>query len=152
MKQKFYIRVLIVLAVLIVFVHASAAVASVSDSQQIIQAVARVRSAKGAYEKVREVKAMRGTVLLIAPDAINDRAMHAVASLLDYKNDAIRYWVVEALGHFGSRAKFVAPKLLKILKAQECVIAETSSVQMIRDTMERIGTPAPPERKCAHFE
>jgi hypothetical protein len=89
-------------------------------------------------------------VLATDQNEINDRTVHAVASLLEYKNEAISYWVAEALGHFGARAKFAAPELRAILDERECVIAETSSVPMIRDTLKRIGEPAP-ERKCDHY-
>jgi hypothetical protein len=90
---------------------------------------------------------MRGIVLSTDPNVIDDRAIRSLVSLLDLQNDATRYWVAEAIGHFGSRARFASPKLLDFLNKRECVIAETSSVSMIRSTLERIGTPEP-ERNC----
>ena len=58
-------------------------------------------------------------MLATYPNAIDDGTVHAVASLLKYRNDAIRYWIAEALGHFGARAKFAAPKLRAILDERE---------------------------------
>lgn len=89
-------------------------------------------------------------MLATNPNAIDDKTVHAIASLLEAREEGIRYWVAEALGHFGVRAKFAVPKLRAILAERECMIAETSSVSMIRDTLERIGEPAP-ERKCDHY-
>lgn len=81
---------------------------------------------------------------------IDDPTIHDLASLLDIRLDSIRYWIAEALGHFDSRAQFAAPELRRILAEEECVIAETSSQDMIRQTLERIGSPVP-AKKCDHY-
>jgi hypothetical protein len=113
-------------------------------------AIRLVRNAKGSNAKVDAAEHLRDEILATDASVIDDRTIHSVASLLDFNNDAISYWIVEALGHFGARARFAAPKLRSILDERECMVAESSSVSMVRDTLERIGEPAP-ERKCDHY-
>ena len=127
------------------------ATAQISNTQHhVVHAVRNVWRAKGANQQVDAAQALRDIVLGADPTTIDDRTIHTVASLLVLKNDGIRYWVVEALGHFGPRARFISPTLLEILNKRECMISETSSVSMIRDTLAHIGTPAP-DRKCDHY-
>jgi len=140
-----------VIIVFIFLMNAHAAIAGVSDSQkQVVQAIQLVRSAKGAIARDNAARQLRNVVLATDPTTIDDETIHAIASLLQAREESIRYWIAEALGHFGARAKFAVPKLRAILDERECMIAETSSVGMIRDTLERIGEPAP-ERKCDHY-
>ena len=151
MRKISSLSISVALTFLTIILLVPTAIAKVQDSQgQILHAVDRVWRAKGANAMGIAAEHLRNTILVTDPKAIDDRTIHAIASLLEIQNEGIRYWVVESLGHFGPHAKFVSPKLLNILKKRECVIAETSSVPMIRDTLERIGTPAP-ERKCDHF-
>jgi hypothetical protein len=89
-------------------------------------------------------------ILAANANDIDDATIHATGSLLDTRYDSVRYWIAEALGYFGSRAQFAAPKLREILSERECVVAETSSVPMIRLTLEKIGTPVPP-KKCDSY-
>jgi hypothetical protein len=140
---------LIVILILSVSAHSSFALASASQ-RQVVQAIQIFRSAKGPNEKVHAAEQVRNQVFATDTNSIDDRTLHAVASLLESDNDAVRYWIADALGHFSARAKFVVPKLRAILDERECMIAETSSVGIIRDALERIGEPAP-ERKCDRY-
>ena len=136
---------------LVLFLAAPTAFARVPDSQlRIARAIQLVRSAEGSNSRVDAAEQLRNLVFGTDASGIDDGTIHAVASLLEFNNDATRYWIAEALGHFGSRASFAVPKLLSILKEEECVIKETSSEGVIRDTLERIGQPAPRE-KCKHY-
>jgi hypothetical protein len=140
-----------VIVVFVLLMSRQIATASAPDSKQrIIRAIELVRSAKGANAKVDAAQQLRNLVLATEADSIDDGTIHSVASLLDFNNEAIRYWIAEALGHFGARAKFAVPKLQAILSERECVVAETSSASMVRRTLENIGEPAP-ERKCDHY-
>lgn len=151
MNRRQFATMLTLVATFIFFISAPPAAALVPQSQRaVLPAIQRVRNAKGINAKVDAAEQLRGTVLATDPRAVDDRTIHEVASLLDYNNEAIRYWIAEALGHFGVRSKFAVPKLRAILDERECMIAETSSVSMIRDTLERIGEPAP-ERKCEYY-
>lgn len=151
MKRATLIAKTTVLILFALRVPALTAVAQISKTQQqVVKAVRYVWHAKGANQQVDAAQALRDIVLATDPITIDDRTIHTVASLLVLQNDATRYWVVEALGHFGSRARFVSPTLLRILNQRECMISETSSAPMIRDTLEQIGTPAP-DRKCDHY-
>jgi hypothetical protein len=150
MNRKMLLLIFSVAAVL-VFVNAKTAFARVPDSKQrVVRAIRLVRSARGANAQVDAAQELRNIVLATDSSAIDDETVHSIASLLEFKNEAVRYWIAEALGHFGARAKFAVPRLRAILDERECMIAETSSVSMIRDTLERIGEPAP-ERKCGHY-
>jgi hypothetical protein len=115
----------------------------------VLHAIREVRKTTGPNEKMDAAEHLRDVVLAADANDIDDQAIHALASLLDIHLDSVRYWVAEALGHFGPRAKFAAPKLRRILSAEECVIAETSSEDMVRQTLERVGSPVP-ARKCDH--
>jgi hypothetical protein len=140
-----------VIVVFVLLMSGQIATASVPNSKQrIIRAIELVRSAKGANAKVDAAQQLRNLVLATEANSVDDGTIHSVASLLDFNNEAIRYWIAEALGHFGARAKFAAPKLQAILSERECVVAETSSASMVRKTLENIGEPAP-ERKCDHY-
>jgi hypothetical protein len=126
--------------------------AAVSPAHQIdvVHAIRRVREISGPNEKTAAAEHLRDIVLTTRASDIDDQTIHAMASLLSIRLGSVSYWVTEALGHFGPRANFVAPKLRRILAESECVISETSSEDMIRDTLERIGSPAPP-KKCDRY-
>lgn len=151
MRRTHFSVIFTVIVVLFLILSRQIAAASVPDSRQrIVRAIELVRSAKGANAKVDAAQQLRNLVLATEANSIDDRTIHSVASLLDLNNEAIRYWIAEALGHFGARAKFAAPRLRAILSERECVVAETSSAPMVRKTLEDIGEPAP-ERKCDHY-
>ena len=151
MNRKRFILIFSVVSVFVLHMNAQTAIAVAPVSQgRVMQAIQLVRSARGANAKVDAAQKLRNVVLAADQNAIDDKTVHALASLLECRNDAIRYWIAEALGHFGTRAKFAVPKPRAILDERECMIAETSSVPMIRDTLECIGEPAP-VRKCDHY-
>lgn len=149
MKRRLPCLIFSLVSVLIVVSVRSASAQAPNPNQRIARAIRLIRSSRGVNAQVDAAQGLRNIVLTTDPRTIDDETVHSIASLLEFRNDAIRYWTAEALGHFGARAKFAAPKLRAILDERECVVAETSSVSMIRDTLERIGEPAP-ERKCDH--
>jgi hypothetical protein len=148
-RKRFILNFSLVIVLAHAIIAQTALGVAPTSQRRVVEAIQLVRSARGANKKVDAAQKIRNAVLAVDPNAIDDETVHAIASLLDYRNDAIRYWIAEALGHFRARAKFAAPKLRAILNERECIIAETSSISMIRDTLEKIGEPAP-ERKCAH--
>jgi hypothetical protein len=151
MRRRHFSLIFTVIVVFVLLLSRQIATASVPDSEQrIIRAIELVRSAKGANAKVDAAQQVRNLVLATEASSIDDATIHSIASLLKLNNEAIRYWIAEALGHFGARAKFAAPKLRAILSERECVVAETSSASMVRKTLQRIGEPAP-VRKCDHY-
>jgi hypothetical protein len=151
MSRRRFSVIFTVIVVFALLMSGQIATARVPNSEQrIVRAIERVRSAKGANAKVDAAQQLRNLVLATDAASIDDGTIHSVASLLDFNNEAIRYWIAGALGHFGTRARFAAPRLRAILAERECVVAETSSVSMVRDTLERIGEPAP-ARKCDHY-
>jgi len=144
LSNKFGIKSLAMLLVLS-WVPKMAAVAP-AHQIDVVHAIRRVRVISGPNEKTAAAEHLRDIVLTTRASDIDNQTIRALASLLSIRLGAVRYWVAEALGHFGPRAQFVAPKLRRILAESECVISETSSEDMIRDTLERIGSPAPPKR------
>jgi HEAT repeat protein len=140
---------LVTIFILFVSVHSTFARSS-APQRQVVQAIRVFRSAKGAIARDNAARQLRDVVFAADPKTIDDETIHAMASLLQSREESVRYWIAEALGHFGVRAKFAVPQLRAILDERECMIAETSSVGMIRDTLERIGEPAP-QRKCDHY-
>jgi hypothetical protein len=150
MKRRLICLVFSLVSVLIVVSVRSASAQFPNPNQRIARAIRLIRSSRSANAQVDAAQGLRNIVLDTDPRTVDDETVHSIASLLEFRNDAIRYWTAEALGHFGARAKFAAPKLRAILDERECVVAETSSVSMIRDTLEHIGEPAS-ERKCDHY-
>jgi hypothetical protein len=150
MTRRLLCLVVSLMSVLIVVSVRNASAQAPNPHQRIARAIRLIRSSRGANAQVDAAQGLRNTVLATDPTTVDDETVHSIASLLEFRNDAIRYWTAEALAHFGVRAKFAAPKLRAILDERECAVAETSSVSMIRDTLERIGEPAP-ERKCDHY-
>ena len=141
----------VTVAILFTFLRAPAIAAGTSNSQlRIAQDVRSVWRTKKINAKVDATKRLRGLVLATPSSEVDDQTIHSIASLLQIKNEAIRYWVAEALGHFGQRAKFAAPELIAIVNERECMIEQTSSLPRIRDTLAKIGSPVP-ERKCDHY-
>jgi hypothetical protein len=78
---------------------------------------------------------------------VDDKTIATIASLLDTPEDSVRAEVAACLGHFGSRARFTAPKLEAILAEMDCVQGDLSSAASIRPALRRMGI-TPPERKC----
>jgi hypothetical protein len=77
---------------------------------------------------------------------VDDKTIATIASLLDTPEDSVRAYVAACLGHFGSRARFTAPKLEAIL-AEDCGQFGPSSAATIRPALRKMGIK-PPERNC----
>jgi hypothetical protein len=116
----------------------------------VIKEVRAVQRSSNAGKQIAAAEKLRNTAYQVDEAELDDRTIHTVASLLAVNNDGVRYRVADALGRFGTRARFAGPKLLEILKRQDYVIVETTSIFMIRRTPKGIGTPPPP-RKCDRY-
>src|SRR5580658_9911132 len=101
----------------------------------VLHSIRRVRRTTGPNERTAAAEHLRDIVLATRAGEIDDPTIHDLASLLDIRLDSVRYWIAEALGHFDSRAQFAAPELRRILAGEECVIAESSSQDMIRQIL-----------------
>jgi hypothetical protein len=82
---------------------------------------------------------------------VDDKTIVTIASLLDPPEDSVRAWVAACLGHFGSRARFAAPKLEAILADVDCGRFDLSSAASIRPALRKMGIK-PPERKCPNTD
>jgi len=122
-NQKRIMQILSLVIAFIFFVNAHPTFARASASQrQVVRAIQVFRSAKGVIARDNAARQLRNVVLAADPRTIDDETIHAIASLLQAREESIRYWIAEALGHFGARAKFAVPKLRTILDERECVI------------------------------
>jgi len=79
--------------------------------------------------------------------AIDDRTISTIVSLLDAPDDSVRYWVARSRGNFGPRASMAAPKLKQLLAEAECIEFGKNSAGGIRLALEQMGM-TPPPRNC----
>jgi hypothetical protein len=76
---------------------------------------------------------------------VDDKTIGDIASLLDVRDDSVRYWVAMCLGNFGPRARMAAPKLQALLAEVHCIQGSKTSASGIRFALVQMGVmPSPP--------
>ncbi len=125
--------------------------ADINSDKRISKAVRAVRDAKTQRAAFEAAKRLADVVNKSDLASVHDITIQALPSLLETKNDGVRFWVASALACFGPRAKFAVPKLLEVLKESDCLRSDTSSSMPIRLALERIGVPVPPAQTCEHY-
>ncbi|GAO38347.1 hypothetical protein SCH01S_14_00110 [Sphingomonas changbaiensis NBRC 104936] len=69
-------------------------------------------------------------------------------SMLDTKDDAVRFWVAAALGNLGPSATAAVPKLQMLLPETDCLDGAVTSAAAIRGALRKIGAEVPSEAQC----
>jgi hypothetical protein len=84
----------------------------------------------------------------MSPNAVSDQAIGDLISLLDIRDDSVRYWVARSLGNLGPRASAAVPSLKRLLVEVDCLQGSKTSASGIRFALTQMGvTKPPPARK-----
>jgi hypothetical protein len=147
----------ILLLVALIFISRSgrwacAQTARPPTSQELTLAIAQLRSGKHEVEpnanKDDAGAHLAHLIRRTQPDRIDDRTIADVESLLESRDDYIRFWAATSLGELGPRAKIAAPKLLELLPVVDCLDGAITSASAVRLALKRIGSKAPPPPAC----
>ncbi len=110
---------------------------SVESVRRGDDASARTDAAERLFELTRGERS-RG----LGNDSISE-----IASLLDWPEDSVRYWVARSLGNFGPRGRLAIPKLKNVLSQVECLRGSKTSASGVRFALKQMGEPTP-HSKC----
>ena len=116
--------------------------------RQLSETIAKIRNGKTSNSRTDASEHLATLIRRIDPRKVDDTTLTEIISLLDTQEDSVRFWVADALGHFGPRAKVAVPRLLKILSEVECQRASLTSEPAIRLALVRIGETPPPPPDC----
>lgn len=121
------------------------------------------KNIKDAVEKIRNCKYNGGNIFQASaalafelskmnPDEkIEDDTLDDIISLLDIPE--ARFWVAGSLGKLGLCAEKAIPKLLQVLREEDCTCQALrswgSNAEVIRNALRKIGATAPPFPKCS---
>ena len=82
-------------------------------------------------------------------DVKNSRQSIAeIESLLDIRDDEVKYWTARALGNIGPGAKSAIPKLKSMLIKSDCLKGSVTSASAIRVALTKLGEREPPHAIC----
>jgi len=122
-------------------------------NMRIQETTAKVREAKPGKERDGTAARLSGVTHEIVSSAVSDKTIADIVSLLDVPDKSVQLWAARALIPFGPRAKAAAPKLLPLLREEDCeVILKGGGYYYnalvlgttIRPMFERMGIEPPP--------
>ena len=70
---------------------------------------------------------------------VSSRTIQMISGLVSRDHDSVTIWIAAALGEFGQRASFTAPRLIEVLKKVECRHVDASSAFTIRKALKKMG-------------
>lgn len=120
-------------------------------TKQIQETIAQVRSGKTVDAKSKAAEHLERLVRNMKSKDVSEPLVGNIASLLNYRDVLVRYYVVLALEDLGPAAKSAAPKLLKILPDEDCANGPITVGDAIRDTLSRMGIKPPPPPDCVRI-
>jgi len=120
------------------------AAAAKPNQRQLADTIAKVRT--GVPSAAREAaEHLSHLTRQMSPDAVSDQAVADLISLLDIRDDSVRYWVARSLGNLGPRASAAVPSLKRLLHEVECLQGSKTSASGIRFALTQMAvTPPPP--------
>ena len=116
--------------------------------RQLQETMEKVRNGNSLAVRAEAARQLEKLTEGIAPQKVDDQTLAELVSLLDSRDDPVRYWVAVALGDLGPRAKMAIPKLLKVLVEVDCLVGALTSAAAIRGALKRIGQTPPPMPNC----
>ena len=81
-------------------------------------------------------------------DGLDKETIKEIISLLDVRNDGVRFWTVRVLGRIGPCGRAAIPKLKQIVPQADCWPGGKTSASDIREILNRFGERSPPETIC----
>lgn len=140
---------------ILVFCFVSLALASVARAceasavtKQINETIAQVRSGKTTEARRKAAERLESLTQRVRKKVISQMLVDDIASLLNSRDDSVRYSTVVSLGNLGPAAKSAAPKLLKLLPKEDCVNGAITTAGAIRYALVRMGIKPPPPPDC----
>jgi hypothetical protein len=115
-----------------------------SFMRDVRQTIAAVRTSGSVTTRTKAAEHLASMTEGNNGNKIDGNTIADVISLLDAKDDSVRYWVAITLGNIGPRANGAVPQLEKILGAIDCLQADKTSAQGIRYALTRMGVTPPP--------
>jgi hypothetical protein len=70
---------------------------------------------------------------------VSSQTIQMISGLVSRNHDGVTIWIAAALGEFGHRASFTAPRLIEVLKEVECRRVDASSAFTIRTALKKMG-------------
>jgi hypothetical protein len=115
---------------------------------QIKVTVEKVRSGKTVEARAEAAEHLANLTQNISNRQVTEAIVTDMASLLDSRDDSVRYWVATALGNIGPAAESAIPKLEKLLPVADCTSGAITSASGIRYALNKMGVKTPPPPKC----
>jgi hypothetical protein len=116
--------------------------AAKSDQRQLADTIAKVRT--GEPSTARETaEQLSHLTRRMNPNAVSDQSVADLISLLDIRDDIVRYWVASSLGNLGPRASAAVPSLKRLLAEVACLPGSKTSASGIRFALTQMGVTIP---------
>jgi HEAT repeat protein len=123
-------------------------------NKKLEDAIAIVRAEKSTCLRISAAEHLGDLVQGIDANAVDDKTVADIVSLLDDTEDSVRFEVAAALGQLGPRGKAAVPKLLALLPEADCVRGQITSADAIRAALGKMGVTPPPfdPKRCGKPE
>jgi hypothetical protein len=119
--------------------------------KQVKETMAKVRSDKTVDARTEAAKNLAGLTQKISSQEVTEALVTDITSLLDSRDDSVRYWVATTLGNLGPDAKAAVPKLEEMLPKADCINGAITSASGIRYALTKMGVKPPPPLKCGRI-
>jgi hypothetical protein len=117
-------------------------------TQQLKKTMTRVHDEKTLNARTNAAERLADLTRGADPNNVDDKTLTDLISLLNFREDSVRFWVAASLGNLGPRAKVAVPKLLELLPAADCLNGSITSAATIREALKKIGATLPPSSPC----
>ena len=146
MKGRADFHIVVAVCALVLFLFGTAQAGDKMLTKQLMETIAKINTGKTLLIRTQAAEDLF-KLTSKQHQAIDDRTISTIVSLLDAPDDSVRYWVARSLGNFGPRASMAAPKLKQLLAEAECIEFGKNSAGGIRLALEQMGI-TPPPRNC----
>src|SRR5262249_27524929 len=89
--------------------------------KQLQTTIAKIRNGDTIKSRLEAAEHLESLTEGIDPRTVDDTTLREVVSLLDIQEARVRVWVVGSLGNLGPRAKVAVPRLLGLLREEDCI-------------------------------
>jgi len=114
-----------------------------SNQRQLADTIAKVRTDEPSAAR-EAAEHLSHLTRRMSPNAVSNQSVAGLISLLDIRDDSVRYWVARSLGNLGPRASAAVPSLKRLLPEVECLQGSKTSASGIRFALTQMGATTPP--------
>ena len=114
---------------------------------QLSETITTLRTSEPSLARTDAAEHLAELTKKMRTQEVGEQTLADLISLLDTRDESVRFWVATALGNLGPQAKVAIPALKKTLTEVDCFNGPITSAMAIRRTLTRLGA-TPARQRC----